>query len=91
MRTHIFDRINGMLRKTREYEVYITGSEHVINLNVRIDKCSSALASFFYSRHIYFPFDRDTGDFDLECYSLVTFWTQNELIQKTDSKRRKLC
>jgi hypothetical protein len=91
MRTHIFDRINGVLRKTREHEVLLTGPEYQINLDVQIDKSSSALASFFYYRHIYFPFDRDTGDFDLECYSLVTFWTQNELIEKTNSKRRKLC
>jgi len=85
MRTHIVDRISGNLRKTREHEVYITGSENEVNLNVHIDKCHSELASFFYYRHIYFPFDRETGDFDIEGYSLVTFWDD------PPSKRRKLC
>lgn len=91
MRTYIFDRINGILRKTKEHEVLLTGSDYEINLNVRIDKFSSELASFFYCRHIYFPFDLETGDFDLEGYSLVTFWIQNEQCVETNSKRRKLC
>ena len=92
MRTHIFDRINGMIRKTREHEVLLTGPEIQINLDVQIDKSSSALASFFYYRHIYFPFDRETGDFEIEGYSSVTFWIGKENDQIVNiSKRRKLC
>lgn len=76
MSSELYDRFSGIIRKTDEYEVKLDCDQHLINLNVQIDKNSSGIASFFYAHGVLLPFpmDYDTGDFNIERYSLVSFW-----------------
>jgi len=76
MSSELYDRFSGIIRKTDENEVKLVCEQHLIDLNVQISKYKIRLATFFYVRNILLPFpiDYDTGDFNIEMYSLVSFW-----------------
>jgi hypothetical protein len=81
MSTELYDRFSGIIRKTEELEVRLVHDRHLIDLNVQISKYKTGLATFFYVRSILLPFpvDYDIGDFNIERYSLVSFWLGDEI------------
>lgn len=89
MSSELYDRFNGIIRKTEEFEVNLYHDLHLINLNVQIDQNSSGIASFFYAHGVLLPFqmDYDTCDFNIEMYSLVSFWWGDEKANRLSHKR----
>jgi hypothetical protein len=81
MSTELYDRFSGIIRKTDENEVKLDCDQHLIDLNVQIDQNSSGIASFFYAHGVLLPFpmDYDTADFNIERYSLVSFWRGDKI------------
>ena len=99
MSTELYDRFSDIIRKTDENEVKLDCDQHLIDLNVKIDQDSSGIASFFYAHGVLLPFQMDnTGDFNIERYSLVSFWWGDEIknfdrkcYQKLNPKRIRDC
>jgi hypothetical protein len=100
MSTELYDRFSGIIRKTEELEVKLVHDRHLINLNVQISQNKTGLATFFYVHGILLPFpvDYDTSDFNIERYSLVSFWLGDEIpdfdrecYQKLNTKRIRDC
>jgi hypothetical protein len=99
MSTELYDRFSGIIRKTDENEVKLDCDQHLIDLNVKIDQDSSGIASFFYAHGVLIPFQMgNTGDFNIERYSLVSFWWGDEIenfdrkcYQKLNPKRIRDC
>jgi len=82
MSTELYDRFNGIIRKTKELKVNLDHDRYLIDLNVQISEHKTGFAKFFYAHGISLPFpmDYDTGDFNIERYSLVSFWLSDEIL-----------
>ncbi len=80
MATELYDRFNGIIRKTEELEVTLDHDRHLIDLSIQITEYKTGFATFFYAHGVFLPFpmDYDTGDFNIERYSLVSFWFRYE-------------
>jgi hypothetical protein len=80
MATELYDRFNGIIRKTEELEVILDHDRHLIDLSIQITEYKTGFATFFYAHGVFLPFpmDYDTGDFNIERYSLVSFWFRYE-------------
>jgi hypothetical protein len=80
MATELYDRFNGIIRKTEELEVTLDHDRHLIDLSIQITEYKTGFATFFYAHGVSLPFpmDYDTGDFNIERYSLVSFWFRYE-------------
>jgi hypothetical protein len=77
MATELYDRFNGIIRKTEELEVKLVHDLHLINLSIQITERKTDIASLFYVQDIVFPFPMDYatgGNFNIGRYSLVSFW-----------------
>ncbi len=76
MKSELYNRLSGIIRKTEELEVNLVHDRHFIDLNVQISEYKTGFAKFFYAHSVslQFPMDYDTGDFNIERYSLVSFW-----------------
>ena len=90
MSSELYDRFSGIIRKTEVLEVKLVHDRHLINLNVQISQNKTGLATFFYVHGILLPFpvDYDTGDFNIERYSLVSFLLGDE---RLNQKRIRDC
>jgi hypothetical protein len=81
MSTELYDRFSGIIRKMDDCQVKLVHDRHFIDLNVQISECKTEFATFFYVHGISlsFPMDYDTGDFNIEMYSLISFWLGDEI------------
>ncbi len=81
MATELYDRFNGIIRKTEELEVTLDHERHLIELSIQITEYKSGIASFFYAHGVFLPFpmDYDTGDFSIEYFSMLSFWWGDEI------------
>jgi hypothetical protein len=81
MATELYDRFSGIRRKTEELEVKLVHDWHFIKLLVQMNENETGSATFFYVRSILLPFpvDYDIGDFNIDGYSLVSFWLGNKI------------
>lgn len=84
MSTELYDRLNGIIRKMEDCQVELVCDRHWIDLNVQISEHNTELATLFYIRDISLPFPmdydtNDTCDFNIERYSLVSFWLGDEI------------
>ena len=84
MSTELYDRLSGIIRKMEDCQVELVCDRHLIDLSVQISEHNIELATFFYIRDISLPFPMDydtddTCDFNIERYSLVSFWLGDEI------------
>jgi hypothetical protein len=88
--TELYDRFSGIIRKIEDCKVNLDHDRYLIDLNVQISQYKTGLATFFYVHGILLPFpvDYDTGDFNIERYSLVSFWLGDE---RLNQKRIRDC
>ena len=100
MSTELYDRLSGIIRKMEDCQVELVCDRHLIDLNVEISEHTNKLATFFYIRDISLPFPMvyDTGDFNIERYSLVSFWLGDEIPdfdrrcdERLNQKRIRVC
>jgi hypothetical protein len=100
MSTELYDRFSGIIRKTEELEVNLDHERYLINLSIKITEYKPESAIFFYVHGILLPFpvDYDTSDFNIERYSLVSFWLGDEIPdfntrcdERLNQKRIRVC
>ena len=86
METELYDRFNGIIRKTEELKVNLEHDRNFIDLNVQISEHKTGFAKFFYAHGVSLQLPIDTENFNIEKYSLVSVWEGDE-----NSKRIRDC